>query len=230
MSKESTSVRILIADDHAIFRDGLTRLLESEPAFSVCGEAADGYEAVQLVGQLKPDLLLLDLAMPGPGLEVLTRLSALPDRPRTIVLTAATDATIIIRAFQLGCAGFVLKESATRVLFDSIRCVMNGGYWAGKQAGKDLEDALALINDAFPRRRFGSAQGLTSRELELIAAVRKGATNKEIATQLNISEHTVKNHLSSIFNKLGVSSRLELGMLAQDTGLAIEDTKKEPDA
>ncbi len=220
MNNQSGSIRILIADDHVIFRDGLRRLLESEPGLEICGEASNGFETLSLVERLRPDLLLLDLAMPQlPGLEVLTRFSTQPERPVTIVLTAATDPPQILRALQLGAKGIVLKESATRVLFDSIRCVIGGGYWVAENAAKDLDQALAGAGVSIKQDQFAVGYGLTARESQIVGAILDGATNKEIASKLSITEQTVKNHLTNIFEKLGVSNRLELGLFAQSKRL-----------
>ncbi|MGB8769148.1 MAG: response regulator transcription factor, partial [Candidatus Korobacteraceae bacterium] len=135
MDKKDPSVRILIADDHTIFRDGLRRLLEAEPELEVAGEAADGAEAVTQTRHLTPDILLLDLAMPRmPGMDVLRELSATDDDLRTkiIVLTAAVERIQIVQALQMGARGVVMKEAATQLLMKAIRTVMAGQYWVGR--------------------------------------------------------------------------------------------------
>src|SRR5438477_4933047 len=133
-SRRAQPIRIVIADDHPIFRDGLRRLLEAEPGFRVIGEACDGAEAVALARKLKPDILLLDLAMPKhPGLEAIRELGAGGTQLRILLLTAAVEKEQIVEALQLGARGVVLKESATQLLLNSIRAVMDGHYWVGRE-------------------------------------------------------------------------------------------------
>ncbi|HKW24229.1 MAG TPA: response regulator transcription factor [Terriglobales bacterium] len=214
MHKTSQPVRILLADDHPIFRDGLRRLLETEPGFRVVGEASDGAEAVVMAKKLKPDLLLLDLAMPKhPGLEAVRELASSDTPVRILLLTAAVEKEQIVEALQLGARGVVLKESATQLLLNSIRAVMAGQYWVGRETISNLVEYLRGLLAPPPapkQKKFG----LTPRELEIVSAVVAGYTNKDIAAHYKISEDTVKHHLSNIFDKLGVSTRLELALFA----------------
>ena len=199
-------IRIIIADDHAIFRDGLRRLLVSEKDFVVIAEASDGKEAVLLTQKLKPDIVLLDLAMPRvPGMEALRELAHAEVSAYTILLTAAIEPFEISCAMRLGARGVVLKASPPELLLRCIRAVSEGEYWIGSGLLKDW---------AHVGQGSGGGSELTSREIEIVSAIKTGRSNKEIALQMSISEETVKRHLSNIYAKLGISSRLELALLA----------------
>lgn len=209
------TVRIVIADDHPIFRDGLRRLLESRPGFEVVGEARDGGEAIQLVASLAPDILLLDMAMPRvTGLAALRDLATAAGPTKTILLTAFIDKTDIVTALQLGARGVVLKDSATELLFNSIRSVLDGQYWVGREAVEGLIQTLRDVMASEKTEPRKQTFGLTRREFEIVGAIVAGDTNKDIAKRFSISEDTVKHHLTNIFNKTGVSTRLELGLFA----------------
>ncbi len=214
MDKNDPSVRIVIADDHTIFRDGLRRLLEAEPELEVVGEAADGAEAVTQTCRLTPDILLLDLAMPRvPGMDAMRELSTADEATKTkiIVLTAAVERLQIVQALQMGARGVVMKEAATQLLMKAIRTVMSGQYWIGREAVGDIVDFMRTnAAGEKPPRNFG----LTKREMEILAAIVAGLSNKEIARRFALSEDTVKHHLTNIFDKVGVASRLELALFA----------------
>lgn len=216
-------IRLVIADDHPIFRDGLRRLLEAEPDMKVIGEAKDGAEAVRLARQLKPDIMLLDLAMPKhPGLEALRELSTGGSNSvRVILLTAAAEKNQIVEALQLGARGVVLKDSATQLLLKAIHTVMAGEYWVGRESVSNLVQYLRNLVQSSGETARQKKFGLTPRELEIISAVVAGFANKEIAEYFKISEDTVKHHLSNIFDKLGVSTRLELALFAVNQALPL---------
>jgi DNA-binding NarL/FixJ family response regulator len=224
-NKRSQNIRIVIADDHPIFRDGLRRLLEAEPGLKVIGEASDGADAVKLARQLKPDIMLLDLAMPRtPGLEALRDLSVGTGANgiKVILLTAAAEKNQIVEALQLGARGVVLKDSATQLLLKSIHTVMTGEYWVGRESVSNLVQYLRTQMQASNEESRQKKFGLTPRELEIVSAVVAGYANKEIAEYFKISEDTVKHHLSNIFDKLGVSTRLELALFAVNQGLPLK--------
>jgi len=211
MMEPQSPIRIVIADDHPLVRDGLRRLFELQPGFAVIGEAGDGLEAIQQAERLRPDVLLLDLAMPRMnGLEVLKMLAASARDTRIVLLTAAIEREETVQALRLGARGVVLKESATEMLYKCIHAVMKGEYWFGHDQMPALVDALRHMSapPATP------AETLTAREVEIIGAIADGATNRDVARQLGVTEQTVKNHLSHIYDKLGVSNRLELALFA----------------
>ena len=176
------------------------------------GEARDGEEAVQLVQQLQPDVLLLGLAMSHKsGLLALQRINGTSARVRTILITSGMNRSEIVSALQLGARGLVMKVATAEVLLRAIRTVMEGQYWIRNERIVNLLDTLrALISEAPPADSFG----LTTRELEIVAMVVAGRTNRKIAESLSLSEDTVKHQLTTIFDKLGVSNRFELALFA----------------
>jgi two-component system nitrate/nitrite response regulator NarL len=210
-------VRILIADSHALFREGLHKLLESYGDINVVGQA-DGRNVLELVHASKPDILLLDLSINQiDGLQVLRRIRRVPG-VRTIILTATIGQQESLRALRLGASAVLKKESSLEQLLDCIRSVHAGEVRIGKDTDARLTDMR--------RKTTGSAQSsidvrarITKREMDVIAAIVAGCTNKKIAARLSISEQTIKHHLSSIFDKTGVSSRLELAIYARENKL-----------
>jgi DNA-binding NarL/FixJ family response regulator len=207
-------IRVVIADDHAMVRDGLRRSL----AFSgleVVAEARDGLEAVALVRKHSPDILLLDLAMPThPGLEALQQLHEEGNPVRIIILTADIKPQELATAIESGARGLVMKSSATDVLVKAIHTVVAGSYWVGLQQVSNLNSYLERQFQERKSPRRTNTYGLTPRELQVVSAVVSARSNKAIATQLEISEDTVKHHLSNIFDKIGVSTRVELVVFA----------------
>ena len=213
-SQRPDPIRIVLADDHTLVRDGLRRLLDQQPEFTVVGEAGDGIVALQRVRELHPDVLLLDLAMPRMnGLEVLKHLAGTANAVKTILLTAAIEREETVQALRLGARAVVLKESAAQALYKCVRAVMNGELWIGHERIDDVLQTLRQIERA-TSREDSPASRLTQRELQVTASIMEGATNKDIGKAFGLSEQTVKNHLSNIFDKLGVSNRLELALYA----------------
>ena len=214
------AARILIADDDPIVREILRNMLSANNEFSVAGEARNGEETVRLARELKPDLLLLDLLMPNLlGLEALKEMTTSDSLVRTLVLSASVTKQQVLQALQLGARGVVRKD-ALGELVAAIRAVLDGQYWLD---GKIVPNVVQLLNElaastrsAAPRNDFG----LTPRELEIVELVTEGCGNREIAGRLTISEETVKRHLTHIFDKVGMSTRLELALFALDHNLA----------
>ena len=203
------AIRVLIADDHQMFREALRRMLQTESGIEVVGEARDGLEVLNLVDAVAADVLLLDLAMPAvSGLDVLKQLSERGSRIRAILLTGTADRQQEVRAIRLGARGVVVKDASLDLLVKSIRDVMAGHYWIGHEQMGDLIESVAERESRRP------LETLTRREMQMIRAVVQGATNRQMAQQLGLSAQTIKNHLSGIFDKLGVSSRLELALFA----------------
>lgn len=214
------TARILIADDDPIVREILRNMLSSDQEFSVAGEAKNGEETVRMARDLKPDLLLLDLLMPNlPGLDALKEMTSSDFLVRTIVLTASITKPQVLQALQLGARGVVRKD-ALGELVAAIRAVLDGQYWLD---GKVVPNVVQLLNELAASTRADTPRndfGLTPRELEIVALVTEGCGNREIAGRLTISEETVKRHLTHIFDKVGMSTRLELALFALDHNLA----------
>jgi DNA-binding NarL/FixJ family response regulator len=209
-------LRVLVADDHQVVREGLRGLLEADPGVKVIGEAATGDQALALAAARKPDVLILDVSMPGKsGFDTLRELEEMSG-VRTVIFTAAIDRAGIFNAIQLGARAVVLKTSASDVLLDAVWAVAQGEYWLDRTQISSFPEVLRRLSAP---RMGGDPYGLTERQREIVAAVVEGLNNREIAERLHITEHTVKHHLTQAFNKTGVSTRLELALLATQKGL-----------
>jgi two-component system nitrate/nitrite response regulator NarL len=222
VEKKKATVRIIIADDHPIVRDGLKKLLLLEEDFEIVGEASDGREVLERVQELDPDVLLLDLRMPNlDGLSALQALQQTNKRTRVIVLTASEDKNEFVQAMKLGCSGIVLKQTAPDLIVKSIRKVNAGEIWLDSHTTaavmRQFQTGVDAAGMATGKGRERSP--LSAREREIVALVAQGYKNKEMAEKMFISEQTVKNHLHNIFDKLGVSDRLELALYAIHKGL-----------
>src|SRR5205085_9798430 len=216
-------IRIVVADDHPIFRDGLCRLLALEEDFEVVAQAQDGRQVLDVLQQYEPDILLLDLKMPGlDGLATLQRLQVSKTKTRVIVLTASDDKNEFVQAMKLGTSGIVLKRTATELLINGIRQVHAGEIWLDSHTTAAVIRQFVANDEAVPQAPGSGAAAprererspLSQREREIVALVAQGFKNKEMAEKMFISEQTVKNHLHNIFDKLGVSDRLELALYA----------------
>lgn len=223
---KASALRIVIADDHPVVRLGVRNILASQPDFHVIGEASDGDEAVALIRELHPDVLLLDLSMPRmPGLDALRELTDAAPYLRTILLTSEIQKRQVVEALQLGARGIVLKTAVLDDLIASIRSVAAGHYWLRGGEVINLVSVLTeLVADAMPMAP--QTFGLTPRELDVVRLVVQGGTNRDIASSLKIGEETVKRHLTNAFDKTGVSNRLELALFAMHHHLVEPATPK----
>jgi two-component system nitrate/nitrite response regulator NarL len=231
------AIRVVLSDDECLFRASLRQLLAVPPSvvkdvygvdvgrgFEVVGEAGSGEETVRVVRSVLPDLLLLDLSMPRmSGLEALRELGTASEPMRTILLAGTIDRTQLLTALHLGVRGLLLKDVTTELLFESMVCVMAGRYWLGQTLVSDLvETVRPLIEPSNVASK--PLDALTPRERQVLRMVADGCSNKEIARQCAISEQTIKHHLTRMFDKVGVSNRLELAMVASQAVLHSHST------
>jgi DNA-binding NarL/FixJ family response regulator len=213
------SIRVLIADDQAMIRSGLRLILEDQPDIDVIAEAADGTEAIRLARQLRPDICLIDIRMPGKdGIEVTRAIAGpgVPDPLRVVIVTTFDLDEYVYGALQAGAVGFVLKGASPALLAEGVRAAHAGDALISPQV------TLRLLRHLAPARASAVRQPvapLSEREIEVVQAIAKGRTNAEIAADLFISLSTVKSHLASIHNKLGVRNRVEIAGWAWETGL-----------
>lgn len=207
----ANSIRIVIADDHAVLRESLEALLREHPDFEVTGKAANGVQALEMVRQQHPDVLLLDLFMPdGTGFEVLRTLDREGSRVAAVVLTGSESQADYLQAVRLGARGLVLKGDDPEKLFAAIRAVAAGELWFPAELAQQVLNAMA----GEVREKPPSIARLSARERQIAQLVASGLRNRDIAEQLKISENTVKRHLQSIFDKTGARDRLELAVMA----------------
>ena len=209
-------VRILVADDHPVVRDGLVAMLSTQPDFEVVGEAADGLQAVALAKKLRPHIVLLDLEMPGlDGVEALAQMRLACPEVRALVFTAFDTDDRIVGAVRAGAQGYLLKGAPRDDLFNAIRVVSAGGSLLQPVVASKLLQRLSTP----PEPAVPPGEALTDREQEVLVLLAQGRPNKEIAALLAISERTVKFHVSAILSKLGATNRTEAVTLAVQRGL-----------
>jgi DNA-binding NarL/FixJ family response regulator len=211
-------IKVVIADDHALFRDGLRKILSLEKDILVIGEAGDGEEAVKIVERTKPDIVLLDLKMPkGDAVQNLLEIVAKSPSTRVIVLTAFSEEENVLNAAKSGARGFVSKGVPSATVMQAIRSVHAGDFWVDKDV--PASDVFEEIVHSRPAARAPqpqadeSIQSLTKREMEILRLVAEGLTNEEIGKKIFISEKTVKTHLTNIFDKLKVNNRFKAALM-----------------
>jgi DNA-binding NarL/FixJ family response regulator len=211
--------RLLVVDDHDLFRTGLAALLAREPDFEVVAQASSGRSAVRLAGELRPDVVLMDLRMPEiDGLKATTQILERDPATSVIVLSVVSDEDQVRAALKAGARGFVAKETQFASLVSAVRAAADGAAWLSPRAAEVILGRLRRERvEPVPDRRL--EQGLSARELEVLRLIARGMGNSQIADALGISPRTAKNHVSSILAKLGLPSRLEAAVYAVRSGL-----------
>lgn len=210
----SHPVTVLLADDDPIVREVVRARLSGANEFQVIGEAEDGRAALDQIEKLRPDVLLLDLLMPNlPGIEALQELSSKRSQGHTIVFSSAAGPQQIVQALQLGARG-ILSKNRIGDLEAALRAVIAGKYWVEDREVSDVGTLLRELSYKFGNTDSRRSFGLTQREVEVIGLVTEGCSNREVASRLSITEDTVKRHLTNIFDKVGMSTRLELALFA----------------
>ncbi len=216
MTTERTPVRILLADDHGILRGGVKALLNADSNLRVVGEAADGQEAIRLAVELQPDLIILDLSMPGTGgLEATRRLKEILPNVFILILTVHEEESLLREVIRAGAAGYIIKRAVEGELLNAIQVVLRGDLYIHPAM------ARALLKDIspYPVAHQVGLESLTVREVEILRLIARGLTNKQIAARLCLSPRTVEGHRANLMSKLGLHSRVDLVSYAEDHGL-----------
>ncbi|MFN2196224.1 MAG: response regulator [Anaerolineales bacterium] len=209
-------IRILIADDHGVMRAGLRAMLEGESSVEVVGEATNGEEVLDLARQLQPDIILLDIGMPGmDGIEATRRITKLTPPIKVLILSVYEDESLLREAIRVGASGYIVKRAAGDELIDAIQAVSKGYMYIHPAITRMLVSELSPAVDA----QKGALESLTPRELEVMGFIIRGFTNRQIAEELYISQRTVEGHRANVFGKLGLKNRVELVEFAEKYGL-----------
>jgi DNA-binding NarL/FixJ family response regulator len=229
VSATAPSVRIVVADDHQVVRSGFAALLDSQSDFSVVGTASDGAEAVRLGRELRPDVVLMDVRMPGTdGIEATRQLAGEADPPRIIILTTFDLDEYVYDALRAGASGFLLKDVTAERLFDAVRVVAAGEALLAPAVTRRLISEFARLQPQTSGQAGPPAAGLdelTPRETEVLRLIAEGLSNPEIAARLVVTEETVKTHVSRVLHKLGLRHRTQAVVLAYESGLVIPGSR-----
>ena len=214
-------IQIVIADDRRLFREGIRLILRQEKGIQIVGEAVNGLQTINVVKDLKPDVVLLDIAMPElDGIQVILPIRQKSPKTKALMLAAAMDEAMIFKSLKAGAKGYLSKDSSVSDLTKAIKAVHQGELWIERKLMSRFFDQEAIADSRGGNPHGRTEEGLTPREQEVLSRLATGCTNKEIAQDLFISERTVKSHLSSIFRKLKVSRRLEAILYAISKGLS----------
>jgi len=223
VSPSAPPVRIVIADDHQVVRSGFAALLDTQPDFTVLGTASDGAEAVQISRELRPDIVLMDVRMPGTdGIEATRQLTGGADGPRVIILTTFDLDEYVYDALRAGASGFLLKDVTAERLFDAVRVVAAGEALLAPAVTRRLISEFAKLRPKASDRSESPAsvlRELTPRETEVLRLLAEGLSNPEIAARLVVTDETVKTHVSRVLHKLGLRHRAQAVVLAYESGL-----------
>jgi DNA-binding NarL/FixJ family response regulator len=220
LGESATKIRIVIVDDHEDARMGIQAILEGEPSFEVVGLAASGEDALRLVAELSPDLVLMDINLPGmDGLEATKRVKELAPETKVVMATVSDDVSHLFEAIKRGAQGYVLKNLQPSAWLEYLRAIASDEVPLSKElATRILREFGAGSAPAVPAADAPSRPPLTARETEVLRLVAKGRSNRAVSEELHLSEHTVKNHLKSILHKLQLQNRVQLARLAAERG------------
>ncbi|GAA1612603.1 response regulator [Actinoplanes couchii] len=216
----------MVVDDQVMVRAGLAAIVGSQPGIEVVGEAGDGAAAVTMAEQLRPDVILMDVRMPGvDGLTATARLTAMPDPPRVLVLTTFHQDAYVFQALRAGASGFLLKDAQPADLVAAVRTIAAGDAMLGPTVTRRLIDAFATGTFTAPAEPDARLAALTPRERDVLAAIARGLSNAEIGASLGIGVGTVKAHVNALLGKIGARDRVQATIVAYDTGLARPDRR-----
>ena len=232
MSSPDPAVRIVVADDHQVVRTGFAELLGTQPDFSVLGTAHDGAEAVRICRELQPDVVLMDVRMPGmDGIEATRQLAGPgagsgPGRPRILILTTFDLDEYVYDALRAGASGFLLKDVTAERLFDAVRVIAAGEALLAPTVTRRLIGEFALMRPKTEAGPAASFATLTPRETQVLRLVAEGLSNPEIAARLVVTEETVKTHVSRVLSKLGLRDRTQAVVAAYESGLVVPRSRE----
>jgi DNA-binding NarL/FixJ family response regulator len=229
MSDQDAVVRIVVADDHQVVRTGFAALLDTQPDFTVIGTAGDGQEAVRLCRELRPDVVLMDVRMPGTdGIEATRQLAAAGSAPRVLILTTFDLDEYVYDALRAGASGFLLKDVTAERLFDAVRVIAAGDALLAPAVTRRLISEFARMPARSASPHASALGSLTPREAQVLRLLAGGRSNPEIAAELVVTEETVKSHVSRVLSKLGLRDRTQAVVLAYESGLVVPGVRTPP--